>query len=108
MTMTMAKAFQEKYGMDILRDPVTHQAHGLVVESNDLLPDLDKYADAVGDISERPCGVTRVAGPNGYRYTIETPASWFDLWGWADRAASGVSADTPLLGVAELEDEMEM
>ena len=75
------KELAKKYGMDIVRHPVTREGHGVMVRSAVLIPELDKYAD--GEISALPCAVLRTCDIE-YTYAIECPTSWFDLWGWRD------------------------
>lgn len=81
MDKITAKKLASKYGMEIVRNPITSEAHGLMVESADLYPELD----ALTETDTRPCIVTRrlFAGTT-YRYEITCPKAWFDLWGWAD------------------------
>ena len=74
----------KKYGMEILRNPVTNEAHGVFCEIENLIPELDAIANKV-DWHNPAAGVVAVErqafGPV-YRYTIHCPTSWFDLWGW--------------------------
>lgn len=83
MDKATAKRLAEKYNMEILRNPITSEAWGVIVETDELIPELDAYADAaletyMGDntaIVERTYAVT-------YTYKIICPTRWFDLWGW--------------------------
>lgn len=79
MKRSEAKELAAKYGMEIMRDPITSLAHGLYVHSADLIPELDAYADS----AER-CNVNciRLAAGDSYLYRLECPTAWFDLWGW--------------------------
>lgn len=80
MTKATVKSLATKYGMEILRNPITSEAWGVTVESDELIPDLDEYADAIRE-NERTAVERENLGGN-YRYTITCPTSWFDLWGW--------------------------
>lgn len=77
------RALAERYGMEILRNPVTSEAFGVMVDSEDLIPELDALAESRKPLT--PCAATRelVAGTT-YRYKIVTTPAWFDLWGWAE------------------------
>ena len=90
MTRNEAKALQEKYNMDILRDPITSEARALYLEAEQTISELDDLAD----ISRRsngcaPCymeanyEVYNATG-SGVTYKLSCPTTWFDLWGWAD------------------------
>lgn len=81
MTKAEVRVIADKYNMQILRDPVTREAHGVWIDTANRIPELDPYADSA-DPAQLPCGVTRVLQGEKYRYTIECPTSWFDLWGW--------------------------
>jgi len=83
MTRNEVKAAQSKYNGRILRNPVTSEAWGVMIESAELIPELDKYADHATD-DVLPCGVERMLIADEYRYTILCPVTWFDLGGWAD------------------------
>lgn len=74
-----AKSLAAKYGMEIMREPVTNLAHGLYVFSESLIPELDAYADS-HDRNNVAC--YRLNNGASYLYRLECPTSWFDLWGW--------------------------
>lgn len=80
MTKATVKSLAEKYGMEILRNPITSEAWGVTVESDELIPELDAYADAI--LENEHAAVERVNLGGTYRYTIACPTGWFDLWGW--------------------------
>lgn len=80
MTKATVKSLAGKYGMEILRNPITREAWGVTVESDELIPELDEYADAIRENDHT--AVERVNLCGTYRYTITCPTSWFDLWGW--------------------------
>ena len=81
MNKITAKRLAEKYGMEIVRNPITNEAHKLMVESIDLIPELD----ALTEEDTRPCMVTRkLFCGTTCRYEITCPPAWFDLWGWTD------------------------
>ena len=90
MTRNEAKALQAKYNMEILRDPITIEAHALYLETEQPISELDDLAD----ISRRsngcaPCymeanyEVYNATG-SGVTYKLSCPTTWFDLWGWVD------------------------
>ena len=83
MNKTTAKAFAEKYGMTILRHPITDEAWAVYVESDKLIPELDAYADAPADnwMGDNSAIVVRTYDVT-YTYKIVCPTRWFDLWGW--------------------------
>ena len=82
MKRSEAKALQEKYGMEILRHPVTSEAWGLGIETDVCIPELDRLVRT--DIW--PCVMTAsyMTPEDGAIYRLDCPTSWFDLWGWAD------------------------
>ncbi len=84
MNKKTAKALAEKYGMEIIRHPITHEAWGVTVESDDLIPELDAYADALLDNPppRNSAVVERLLMAGTYTYRIVCPTRWFDLWGW--------------------------
>lgn len=85
MTRNEVKALAEKYNMEILRNPITREAHSVMCDSEELIPELDALAEQTAADGVLPCGVMREnMGDLFYRYTIVCPTSWFDLWGWAD------------------------
>lgn len=45
MNKTTAKRLAEKYGMEIVRNPITNEAQKLIVESIDLIPELDSLTE---------------------------------------------------------------
>lgn len=83
MKRAEAKALASKYGMRILREPITHEAWGLYLESSECIKELDALANQeinpcamVADYSCEEIGVVT--------YKLICPTSWFDLWGWVD------------------------
>ena len=84
MKKAEAKALAEKYGMEIMRNPVTREAWGCAVDSPDLIPELDELADDwMPEHLNSPAWVERVRLEGyGYRYVLHVPVTWFDLWGW--------------------------
>lgn len=82
MKRNEAKALQKKYGMEILRNPITSEAWGLRIDADNYIPELDDLAKA--DIS--PCALEPdySFAPEYVIYKLVCPKSWFDLWGWAD------------------------
>lgn len=78
MKKSELKAIADKYNMQILRNPITQEAHGLTVDSEEEIPELDELAER---IEYNPVQVIRTYDIR-YHYTIEAPTSWFDLWGW--------------------------
>lgn len=79
------KSLAEKYGMEILRHPITREAWGLKLETAEDIPELDLLLSAG---PSGPVAVTKEYGVyeavNGtHLYTVVCPTNWFDLWGWA-------------------------
>lgn len=77
------KAIAEKYGMEIMRNPITNEAWGLKLETAEDIPELDELTVAFADIVV----VTKAYGAyfdaNGtHLYTVYCPTDWFDLGGW--------------------------
>lgn len=86
MTKHELIALAGRYGMSILRDPITREAWGLMLETDQDIPELDALA---ADIWSESCiAVTKdysaCALPGAHRYTVACPVEWFDLWGWSD------------------------
>lgn len=82
MTRSQAKEMAKKYGMEILREPITNLGYGLYMRSADLIPELDAFAENVSANAATAC--LRTCDGVDYLYRIYCPESWFDLWGWAD------------------------
>lgn len=83
MKRAEVKLLANKYGMEILRNPVTEEAWGLYLESAERIDELDALTNQeiypcvmLADYSCQDIG--RVT------YKLVCPANWFDLWGWAD------------------------
>lgn len=83
MNKETAKMLSEKYRMEILRHPITSEAWAVSVESDELIPELDKYADAAPEnyMGDNTAIVERTYAGT-YTYKIVCPTRWFDLWGW--------------------------
>lgn len=83
MKRAEAKALANKYGMRILREPITHEAWGLYLEAPECIEELDSLAnqDIFPCILEADYGCQDVGLVT---YKLVCPTSWFDLWGWAD------------------------
>ena len=83
MNKAKAKELSEKYGMEILRNPITSEAWAVSVESDELIPELDEYADtpAANRMGDNEAIVERTF-TGAYTYKIICPTRWFDLWGW--------------------------
>lgn len=79
MTKEQAKEIQKKYGMEIMMEPVTSEAHGLYLDTPELIPELDTLTE---DMSNPHIQTTMERIADTYRYKIVLPTSWFDLWGW--------------------------
>lgn len=84
MDKATAKRLAEKYSMGILRNPITSEAWGVIVETDELIPELDKYADADLEnyMGNNTAIVERTYNGSSYTYKIVCPTRWFDLWGW--------------------------
>lgn len=84
MNKHTAKTLAEKYGMTILRHPITDEAWGVIVETDELIPELDKYADTALEnyMGNNTAIVERTYNGPSYTYKIICPTRWFDLWGW--------------------------
>lgn len=82
MKRSEAKELQKKYGLEIMRNPVTGEAWGLRIDASEYIPELDDLAKA--DIA--PCAMKPdySLAPESVIYELVCPKNWFDLWGWAD------------------------
>ena len=90
MTRNEAKALHAKYSMEILRDPITSEAHALYLETEQPIQELDDLADiSLRSNGCAPCymeanyEVYNATG-SGVTYKLSCPTTWFDLWGWVD------------------------
>lgn len=86
MTKTELIALASRYGMSILRDPITGEAWGLALETGEDIPELDAIADDIG--SDASVAVTRAYGAYAeahgtHLYKVICPTEWFDLWGFS-------------------------
>ena len=81
MKKAEAKALQEKYGMEILRNPITKQAWALFLRSAENIPELDGMAEK--DVS--PCAMQAFYLDDEVQYELVCPEQWFDLWGWSGK-----------------------
>lgn len=79
MTKREAMAIQKKYGMEIIRNPITDQAWAIYLESPAPIQELDDLATQdllscamVADYSAQEIKTT---------YKLACPAAWFNLWG---------------------------
>ena len=78
MTKYYAKNLCEKYGMEILREPVTQEAWALYLKSNKAIPELDELW-----LAKEPTGMEVQVTPDGtICYCLRCPKQWFDLWGF--------------------------
>lgn len=82
MKRSEAKALQDKYGMEILRNPVTNEAWALRLEASQYIPEFDDLEKA--DIAPCVLEPDYSLAPESVIYKLVCPKSWFDLWGWAD------------------------
>lgn len=76
----------EKYGMEILRKPITREAWGVYLDTNENIAELDKLQKEI-DKRDRSPMLNEVEMTTEYladtvRYKIICPTSWFDLCGW--------------------------
>ena len=82
------RAIADRYGMEILRNPITNEAWGLALETAQDIPELDVLASDIWD--ENPVvTVEKVYGVyqevyGTHLYKVACPVEWFDLWGWRD------------------------
>ena len=81
MTKAELMEIEEKYGFEIARDPITHEAWGLVKECEA----SDEIEKIIEDVNAG--GNPYVGGEATYlgdyaTYRIYCPKTWFDLWGW--------------------------
>ena len=77
MEKAEAKALQDKYGMEILRNPVTKAAWALYLRSKPIA-ELDELVKK--DVY--PCSMQVFYLENEVLYELVCPEEWFDLWGW--------------------------
>lgn len=83
MKRAEAKALAKKYGMRILRAPVTGEAWALYLEAPEYIDELDALANQKID----PCIMQADYSCNDVglvTYKLVCPTNWFDLFGWAD------------------------
>lgn len=87
MTKSELIALAERYGMSILRDPITREAWGLALETAQDIPELDEIAEdsdlTSGIIVTKEYGAY-AAAHGTHLYKVVCPTEWFDLWGFAD------------------------
>lgn len=81
MKINELKAIAKKYGMEISRNPITDEGHGVHVATETLIPELDALADTC---DPRNVQVVRTCIAGEYNYYVEAPKKWFDLWGWSN------------------------
>lgn len=87
MTKSELIALADRHGMSILRDPITNEALGLALETEQDIPELDALAADIW--AENPVAVEKVLSPyqeahGTHLYKVICPVEWFDLWGWSD------------------------
>lgn len=78
------KAICDKYDMEILREPITGEAHGLRLITAADIPELDALCDCepYDNVSAtKEYGVYQ-ATEGKHLYTVYCPTNWFDLHGW--------------------------
>lgn len=84
MKKSEVKAICEKYGMEILRNPITREGWGLRLETKEDIQELDAHLndkEFTGVVVQKEFfGVKHSA----HIYTVTCPTQWFDLWGWRD------------------------
>lgn len=78
------KAIAEKYGFDILRNPITREAWALGLETAIDIPELDALLDPW---TKSNIAITKTYNPyynthKTHYYKVICPVSWFDLSGW--------------------------
>lgn len=76
-----------RYGMSVMRDPITRQAYGLQLETDQDIPELDEVAEdsylTSGIIVIKEHGAYAEAhGTHLYKVICQT--EWFDLLGFSD------------------------
>lgn len=79
MSINELKEIAKKYGMEISRNPITDEGHGVHVSTETLIPELDALADACEPSNVQ---VVRTCIAGEYSYYVEAPKRWFDRWGW--------------------------
>lgn len=82
MTKTEARNLADKYGMEILRNPITSEAWALYTESPASIPELDRIADSCDANPYSNVQFVRTNNTGVTTYKMVCPTSWFDLWGW--------------------------
>ena len=80
MYKTELKTIADKYGIAILRNPITSEAYGLILETPAEIPDLSEIVK--GMTTPPVVGTIEYTGDICVTYKIICPTSWFDLWGW--------------------------
>lgn len=84
MSKNELKSISERYGMMILRDPITSEAWGLALETAKDIPELDAQIDSNDSrvvVTKEYCAYCEVSGTHLYK--VVCPVEWFDLWGWS-------------------------
>lgn len=79
MKKEQMKQIAEKYGMEILRHPITSEAWALYKISAEPIPELDALCESAEPSN---IGATRSCIPGEISYKIACPTNWFDLFGW--------------------------
>lgn len=76
------KEIAQRHNMEILRNPVTRETWGLMVNVPSEISELDAIVDASSTVV---CGLREYCPWDGsITYKITCPTGWFDLWGWTD------------------------
>lgn len=80
MKKSEAMEIQKRYGMEILRNPVTSEAWAVYMESPECIRELDDLAAT--DLY--PCEMVADYGTQDVKvtYKLICPTAWFDLYGW--------------------------
>ena len=87
MTKSELIDLADRHGMSILRDPITNEAWGLALETEQDIPELDALAADIW--AENPVAVEKVLSPyqeahGTHLYKVTCPVEWFDILGWSD------------------------
>lgn len=87
MTKVEAMKLSEKYGMQIMREPITNMGTGAYIKTEKCIPELDRLSEqSAKDNALAPCYMSAeyfAGGDLGAMYKLLVPATWIDLWGWA-------------------------
>ena len=77
------QAILDRYPFECIRHEITREVFGFLLESENMIPELDALADGQEGkkLGEWAVYFFRREFFGSYRYEIYPPKSWIDLWG---------------------------